>query len=196
MFRMLRQKGLVPLIILLIASSCSSDPQERKATLGGLTTISAMGTVVVLMPIIPFTLGYSAISESKERRSDRLLYKQLDPVYEKRIEMIKARSPEADVAVVWSEGARAFLPFQTNAIYHPGLDSDEYRPGLIGLEQQTNQSPLFTYLQTLLEDDPMQKEIKIWNQPIRDFIHTRGEYEATFNREMYKRMQAQKITAK
>ena len=189
---MLHQKGLLPLIILFIASGCSSDPQARQATLGGVATVSAIGAATAFAPIIPFTLGYNAIEESKERKSDKLLYQQLDPVYEKRIEMIKARSPEADVAVVWKEGARAFLPFDTNSLYHSGIDPGDDQKDLIGFQQQTNQSPLFTYLNTLLSTDPLQKEVKIANQPYNDFLHTRGEYEAIFNREMYGRIRAEK----
>jgi len=192
---MWRRKGLGFLIMLLIASGCRTE--SRKETLGGLSTLSAIGTAGVLAPaVIPFTLGYNAIEESKERKNDKLLYKQLDPVYEQRIEMIKARSPEADVAVVWNEGARAFLPFDTNALYHPGIDPGVDQSALIGFQQQTNQSPLFTYLETLLSFDPLQKEVKVWNQPIRDFIHTRGEYEAVFNQEMYKRIKAAKSATK
>lgn len=188
---MLRLKGLVTLIVLVIASGCSTE--SRKETLGGLSTLSAIGTAAVLAPaVIPFTLPYNIVEENKERKSDKLLYQQLDPVYKQRIEMIKARSPEADVAVAWNEGARAFLPFDTNALYHPGLDPGTDQLELISFQQQTNQSPLFTYLNTLLTDDPLQKEIKVWNQPIRDFIHTRGEYEAVFNREMYERIKATK----
>ena len=193
---MLSHKGLVPLFILLIASGCRTDSEARKEALGGATTISAIGAAAVLMPIIPFTAGYSAISESNERKRDKLLYEKLDPVYEQRIEMIQARSPQADVAIVWDEGTRAFLPTDMNIAYCPGIDSDEYRPGLIVLQLQTNQSPLFTYLQTLLEDDPLQKEVSRFNQPIRDFIHTRGEYEAAFNREMHKKFQAAKAATK
>jgi hypothetical protein len=187
---MSRQRGLIFFITLLIASGCSTE--SRKETLGGVATVSAIGAAAVLMPVIPFTLGYNVIEAGKERRSDKQLYKQLDPVYKKRIEMIKERSPKADVAVVWSEGARAFLPLETNAIYHPGLGPEEYRLDLVELKQETNQSPLFTYLQTLLETDPLQKEVKVWNQTFTDFLHARGEYEAAFNQEMYRRMKAEK----
>jgi hypothetical protein len=185
---------LVLFITLLIASGCSTE--SRKETLGGVATVSAIGAATVFTPVIPFTMGYNLIEASKERRSDKLLYEKLDPVYKKRIEMIKARSPEVDVVVAWNEGARAFLPFETNAIYHPGLGPDVYRPDLVELKQQTNQSPLFTYLQTLLEADPLQKEVKVFNQTFNDFLHTRGEYEAVFNQEMYKRMHAEKAAGK
>lgn len=190
---MLRQKGLVSLFILVLATSCRTE--SRQETLGGVATASALVVATAFMPVIPFTLGYDAIKEGKERKSDKLLYQQLDPVYEKRIEMIKARSPEADAAAVWNEGARAFLPFDPKALYHPGIEPDVDQSALIGFQQKTNQSPLFTYLNTLLSPDPLQKEVKVFNQSIRDFIHTGGEYETVFNREMYKRIRAEKAAA-
>lgn len=91
------------------------------------------------MPLIPFTYGYRAIEDNNESKKDAVLYKKLDPVYQKRIEMIKARSPKADAEEAWNEGATAFLPSIPNGNYYPGLESTEYNMK----NGEENQNPPF-----------------------------------------------------
>ena len=185
------------LILALAASGCGSDPETRRETLGGLATTSALVAAMPLMPLIPFTAGYTAISESKERKSDKLLYQQLDPVYQKRIEMIQARSPEADAATAWAQGSRAYLPSVPNVGYYPGLDPSVYHFGRIeGNQEQIDHSEFLTYLQTLMTDDPLQAQVHSFNDTFNKFLSTRHAYQEAFNREMFRRMNGTNAAAK
>ena len=141
------------------------------------------------MPLIPFTATYGMIADAKDRKSHKILYEKLDPVYEKRIAMVKARSPKADVEEVWNQGARAFLPFDPNGKYYLGLESTEYnlKNGEEN-QRQINENKLLTYLQTLLTDDPLQKQAKAFSKTYGEFTNVRAEYRKSFNREMYQRI--------
>lgn len=176
---------LVLLAILLSEAGCKTEEAKQEAA--GLTTVSAL---VVAMPLIPFALPISAIEQAKDRKKDEALYKQLDPVYQKRIEMIKARSPEADADTAYKENAVAFLPTVTNGNIYCGLEQTKYNieDGRQN-QQRIGASTFLTYLQTLLSDDPLQAQVRVWNQQFRDFLQTRWNYEKAFNLEMNRLVQ-------
>jgi hypothetical protein len=167
------------LVTILFAPGCSTKSVSEN--LGGVATVSAL---VVALPLIPFALPYSAIEQTNERKNDKALHAKLDPVYEKRIEMIKARSPKADADEAWNENARAFLPVFTREKFYPGLESAPF-----------DSNKLLTYLQTLLNDDPLEQQVHFWNDTISEFHQTRFDYEKEFNLEMYQKIQASKANA-
>jgi hypothetical protein len=179
------------LATILFAPGCSTKTVNEN--LGGVATVSA---VVVALPLIPFTLPFSAIQQNNERKNDKALYEKLDPVYEKRIEMIKARSPKADADEAWNQNARAFLPVFAGEKFYPGLESAAF-DSRSGAENQTqiDSNKLLTYLQTLLSNDPLEQQVHFWNDIISEFHQTRFDYEKEFNLEMYQKIQASKANA-
>jgi hypothetical protein len=123
--------------------------------------------------------------------SDDLLYQKLDPIYQARMKMIKARSPKADAATAWKQGAKAVLPSKRGVPYYPGLPPESYGMQLIpGNQEQIDKSDFLTHLQTLLDDDPAQDQAQSLSPTYRAFLRTRGEYEQLFNREMVQKMRA------
>jgi hypothetical protein len=175
----------VLLAVIMLAPGCSTDSATQN--LGGVMTAS---TLVVALPLIPFTLPYSAIEQSKVRKKDKALYQKLDPVYQKRIEMIKARSPNADADEAWNQGALVFIPSIFNGGNYPGLEKTEYNLKN-GKENQRQiiANNFLTYLQTLLSDDPLQQQVQILNKKYLEFLHVCWVYEEAFNLEMYQRIQ-------
>ena len=182
---MVKKYFLSFLAVILFEAGCSTEPAKRDDA--GLATVSAL---VVALPLIPFVLPYSAIEQAKDRKKDEALYRQLDPVYQKRIEMINARSPKADADEAYKENAIAFLPTIPNGDIYCGLDKSEYdaKEGQQN-QQRINSSRLLTYLQTLLSDAPLQAQVRIWNQQYHDFLQTRWNYEKAFNLEMNRLIQ-------
>jgi len=125
---------------------------------------------------------------------DILLYQRLDPLYAARVKKIKARSPKADVATAWKQGAKAVLPSKKDVPFYPGLPmAASYGTQLIpGNQEQIDKSKFLTYLQTLLGDDPAQDEAQIFSPTYRAFLRARSQYEIIFNQEMVRRMQAER----
>ncbi len=178
------------LAAIIFATGCSTESANQN--LGGIATVSAL---VVALPLIPFALPISAIEQNKDRKSDEALYAKLDPVYQKRIEMIEARSPKADAEKSWNEGTSAFLPSLPNGNYYGGLETTGYN--LKNGEENAKEiaaNKLLTYLQTLLSDDPLQQQVQNWNDTYKEFLHARWDYEKAFNLEMYQRIQSAKAT--
>jgi hypothetical protein len=187
---------LVFLAAIMFATGCSTDSTtSSKLADSGILDVSALMVGLPLTPLIPFTAGYNAIVDSKERKKDEVLYEKLDPVYQKRIEMIKARSPKADAEVAWNEGATAFLPSMPNGNYYGGLEATEYN--LKNGEENRKQiaaNKFLTYLQTLLSDDPLQQQVRNWNEKYKEFLHVRWDYEKAFNLEIYQKIQNSKAS--
>ena len=158
--------------------------------MGGIATASAL---VVAMPLIPFAIPYSAIQQSQERKRDKALYEKLDPVYQQRIEMIKARSPKADAEAAWKENTVVFLPTTHGGDNYWGLEGTEYNLKN-GKENQgqIDANKFLSYLQTLLSDDPLQQQVQVWNDKYREFLEVCWAYEEAFNLEMYQRIQKSK----
>jgi hypothetical protein len=169
----------------LFMTGCSTESVNEN--LGGVSTVSAL---VVALPLIPFALPFSAIEENNERKKDKALYEKLDPVYQKRIEMIKARSPKADADEAWNEKAIAFLPTTHDGDNYWGLEATEVN-SKNGKENQRkiNSNQFLTYLQTLLSNDPLQEQVQVYNKKYLEFLDVRLDYEKTFNLEMYQRIQ-------
>jgi hypothetical protein len=180
------------LATILIVAGCSTE--SEKQNFAGVAT--ATGLVVatpLVIPLIPFTTGYNAIEDSKERKNDAILYEKLDPVYQKRIEMINARSPKADAQEAWNEGATAFLPSMPKGSYYLGLEATEYN--LKNGEENRQQiatNKFLTYLQTLLSDDPLQQQAQTFDKRYVEFLHVRWDYEKAFNLEIYQKIQNSK----
>jgi hypothetical protein len=173
---------------ILFAPGCSTKSVNEN--LGGVATVS---TLVVGLPLIPFALPFSAIEQNNERKNDNALYEKLGPIYEKRIETIKARSPKVDANEAWNENARAFLPVFAGEKFYPGLESAPFdsRSGEEN-QKQIDSNKLLTYLQTLLSDDPLEKQVHFWNDIVSEFHQARFDYEKEFNLEMYQKIQASK----
>jgi hypothetical protein len=103
----------------ILLTGCSTETVNQN--LGGVATASAL---IVALPLIPFALPFSAAEQIKEKKKDEALYEKLDPVYQKRIEMIKARSPKADAGEAWNEKAIAFLPTTRGGDNYWGLETE------------------------------------------------------------------------
>lgn len=170
------------LAALILTAGCSTSNNRDDS---GLLTASALLVALPLMPLIPFTAGYQAIEDSEERKQDAAIYKHLDPVYQKRIEMIKARSPKTDAEAAWNEGAVAFLPSLPQGNYYAGLEATEYnmKNGEENREK-IDANKFLMYLQTLLSDDPLQEQAHNWSETYKKFLHVRWDYEKEFNLEM------------
>lgn len=175
----------VSLAAIMFSAGCSTESQNQDVA--GVATVSAL---VLALPLIPVTLPLSAIREGRQAENDKALYKKLDPVYQKRIEMIKTRSPKADADEAWSENAKAFLPTTFDGDNYLGLENTEYE-SKNGHEnqQQISTNNFLTYLQTLLSDDPLQQQVKMWNDKYNEFLDTRWAYEKQFNTEIYQQLQ-------
>jgi hypothetical protein len=184
------------LATITFVTGCSTDSTSHKLADSGVLDVSALIVALPLTPLIPFTTGYRAIEDSNERKRDESLYEKLDPVYQKRIEMIKARSPKADAEETWKEGATAFLPSMPNGSWYPGLESTEYH--LKNREenwQQITTNKFLTYLQTLLSDDPLQRQVhNHYSEKYREFLHVRWDYKKAFNLEVYQKIQNSKVS--
>jgi hypothetical protein len=192
---MIKKHLSVFLATIIFVTGCSTDSTSHKLGDSGVLDVSALMVALPLTPLIPFTAGYRAIEDSKDRKNDEALYEKLDPVYQKRIEMIKARSPKADAEEAWNEGATAFLPSMPNGSWYPGLESTEYH--LKNREENQKQiatNKFLTYLQTLLSDDPLQREVRNWNEIFKEFLHVRWDYEKAFNLEIYQKIQNSKAS--
>jgi len=180
-----RFKQIVCCIAAGLLAGCST--QQAGQELSGV----AMGVgPIVALPLLPLMIPYAVIqdrADAKERKSDRELYKILDPVYRKRIQMIMTRSPQADADKVWSEQKTVFL-------------GGNYPQGMAGLEgtgfsfsPEYNQKQIagdefLTALQNLLSPDPLQSQAHQWSGTYIQFNQSREEYEKAFNIEMCRKI--------
>jgi hypothetical protein len=169
----------------LFAAGCST--QEAKQ---GTAVMASAAGMVAGMPLMTFTIPYAAIRDANENRTDEALYKQLDPVYQKRIEMIKARSPKADAEAAWNEKTIAFL----GGDFHYDLRDTEFSKTGEENRKQIAASDFLTNLQALLNDDPLQKQVHIWNDQYLKFKRAAWAYEKEFNLEMYQKIKTSKLT--
>jgi hypothetical protein len=178
------------LATIVFVAGCSTESLNQN--LGGVATASAL---VIALPLIPFALPFSVIEQSKERKKDEALYAKLDPVYQKRIEMIKARSPRADAEQAWNEKMPVFLPTTHGGDNYWGLGTTEYnlKNGEEN-QKQIDANKFLTYLQTLLSDDPLQQQVQIWNKKYLNFLDARLNYEKAFNLEIYQKIQDSKVS--
>jgi hypothetical protein len=190
------KKYLSVFVMFMFVAGCSTDPTSRTIALGDAATASAL---LVTLPLIPFADAYHAISGDirKEKEKERIIQEKLNPIYQKRIEMVKARSPKADADQTWKEGVTAFLSsLGRDGGLYPGLESTEYNLK----DQEENQRRIdggnfLTYLQTLLSDDPLQQQARNFSEKHNEFMNVRWEYEESFNREIYQQIQNSKASS-
>jgi hypothetical protein len=180
------KKNLMALLAtILFAGGCKTETVNQD--LAGIATASAL---VVALPLFPIVFPYSAFEQIREMKEDEALYARLDPVYQKRIEMIRARSPKADADEAWNQKATAFLPTIPGGDNYWGLQGTEVN-SKNGTEnqRQIDSNQFLTSLQALLSDEALQKQVKMPNGRYREFLETCWDYEKAFNLEMYKRIQ-------
>jgi len=172
---------LALIVIVMLTSGCAGDVKGGGGA-GGVATASAL---VVALPLIPFANAYHAVSGDVRKDAERLeqMNKELDPIYEKRIAIIEGLNPTEGAERVHSEGIEAFLPQQSDMQIYPGLknmdvvDSKANANKILGNE-------FLSYLQTLMDDDPVQKSEKYANYyspTFRRFRHLGSQYKASFN---------------
>jgi hypothetical protein len=188
------KKHLSMFVVLLFVAGCSTDSINQE--LGGVATVSAL---TVALPLIPFAGAYHAISGDirKEKEKERIIQEKLNPIYQKRIEMVKARLPKADADQVWKDGVTAFLSAagRDGGIY-PGLESTEFNlKDHEENQRRIDSSNFLTYLQTLLSDDPLQQQARTFSRKHNEFFDVCLNYEESFNREMYQRIQNSKSSS-
>jgi hypothetical protein len=188
-------KRLLLSVLALITASCETS-QDREQALGGLATVSAM---VVAMPGIPFAMAYRAIADQHESKVQRELRARLDPVYEKRIDMIRQRDAVADANHAIETGALALLPTMPHGSIFDGLE----RAGLFGNkefaarnDEQVQKSEFLRYLETLTSNDPVQvqnQKYTYFSETYRRFIDARRAYKEPFNKRMYEALKSKGV---
>jgi hypothetical protein len=183
--------------VLLAAVSLSCKTTEHASpALGGLATTSAL---VAALPLIPFAGAYHLVSGDvrKQRRAEQKLQEALDPVYQKRIELVEKRDPVGDAGQAWLDGFRAFLPSLPRGNLFPGIEGTEYhlkREFGDSNHEALQQSEFLRYLEVLMSKDPLhdqQKEVHYFSDKFKEFIRVCWDYRKAFNREMYSRLQKQ-----
>ena len=137
------------------------------------------------MPLIPFANAYHAVSGDVRKDAEHLkkMNQELDPIYEKRIAIIETLNPSEGADRAHSEGADAYLPQQSDMQIYPGLKNTDV------VDSKANSGKIhgnafLTYLQTLMDDDPVQKSDKYrdyYSPTFRRFRHLGSQFKASFN---------------
>ncbi len=172
----------------MLLAGCST--QQANQELSGIATVSSLA---IALPLTPLMIPYAVVDYAKYRKetnSDKAIYEKLDPVYQERIQMIKARSPKADADKAWDEKATAFL----GGDYHNGLEGTEFCATGEDNRKQIAANEFLAALQALLSDDPLQRQVHHWNKKYIEFEQTAWAYEKSFNLEMYQQIKNSKLT--
>ena len=186
---------LTAALLAALSPACTTSKKQSEQAWGGLATTSAL---IVALPLIPFAGAYHLISGDlrNQRKAERKLQEVLDPVYQKRIELIQKRDPVADADQAWLDGSTAFLPSLPQGSLFPGLEGTEYhlKKGLGAQNYEALQkSEFLRYLEELMGKDPLHRrheDIHYYSERYKEFIHVCWDYRKGFNREMYSRRQA------
>ncbi len=173
---------IMPIVLTLhILTGCVS-----KQTLDGVATVSAISAA---LPLIPFAEAYHAVNDTKGKaKTQRERWRQqFDPVYQKRIDAILARDPDADARRAYDENSIAFYPMTYKSNLYVGLiwnqknTSGEINQAII------DNNELLKYLQILLSNDALhEKEAGYkYHSPTHDSFSAEAfQYKATFNKKM------------
>ena len=169
------------LAVAVLASGCAGDAKGG----GGAAGLATASALVVALPLIPFANAYHAVSGDVRKDAERLqqMNQELDPIYEKRIAIIETLNPREGAERVHGEGVEAYLPQQSDMQIYPGLKNTD----VIDSKSNANKvlgNAFLKYLQTLMDDDPIQKSEKYssyYSPTFRQFRHLGYQYKASFN---------------
>ncbi|WP_152486804.1 hypothetical protein [Halopseudomonas pelagia] len=196
--RQMAMNRAIVIFISLVLASCSSNKKEQNETLSALSTVSP---VLASVPLVFFAEAHNIINdtEGKNKEIARLLAEKFDPVYNERINIIEARTPEADAVSLIDQGVFVFLPSVPGVKIYPGLlpkqaeDIDGYSNS-----EAINTNELPTYLSALMSQDPAHKELgrHYFGEPYRQFISTGWAYKKVFNSFMYSALNTKQSSSK
>ncbi|MBI2814948.1 MAG: hypothetical protein HYX71_11760 [Opitutae bacterium] len=178
---------LITALLACAVGGCMSK-QDAQQTAGAAAFSVA---VIALIPVAPLIEGYHAVSgeQQKEQRSRDEWRAIFDPVYRKRIAMLKSRDPVGDAGIVFEEAGLTFLTSHPEGIYYPGLNSrTDILPPLESNLAAVAKSQLASFLAQLMSNDPSHppsSRTGYESQVYYDFIRAGGYYMEQFNRAMY-----------
>jgi hypothetical protein len=169
------------LVVIVLLGGCAGDVKGG----GGASGLATASALVVALPLIPFAGAYHAVSGDVRKDAERLeqTNQELDPIYQKRIAIIESLNPTEGAERVHNEGIEAFLPQQSDMQIYPGLKNTD----VVDSKANANKilgNEFLRYLQTLMDDDPIQKNERYSNYyspTFKRFRHLGSQYKASFN---------------
>jgi hypothetical protein len=166
-------------------SACTAN--DVKQTEGALVTTSAL---LVALPLIPFAEAYHALNDTngKARANGELWRKTFEPIYSERTALIKKRDPAADAQTAAAQKHIAFLPSIPGAGFYPGVEQEAPNTDRSSNTKTIQNSDFLSYLQTLMDDDPKDKNEKeigyrSGSAVYKEFQAASWRYKFAFNRE-------------